>query len=279
MSRRAPLRIDVARVIDRYLGLMAREGALRPRGLYLVGSVALGDYRPGASDIDFVALLDAPPTAEETDALARVHAALASHGAPAFDGFYIRAEALRRPPERGAVVPFSLEGRLRSGEICREVSPVTWRCLARSGRPILGPAPAALGIADDDVALRADGLANLDGYWRRWIAECEAALARKAEGEACAADALAWGVLGIARVTCTLATGQIVSKSGGGRFALDLLPEARHPVVREALAAHRGETERVPQATIRAGLDTMRFLIDIAHGSAPGAQAPTSPDR
>lgn len=279
MSRRAPLRVDVARVIDRFLGLTASEGAPRLRGLYLVGSIALGDYRSGLSDIDFVALHDAEPTPEATEALARVHAALAAAGGPPFDGFYIPAEALKRPPVSGAIVPFSLDGRFRSGEVCREVNPVVWRCLARSGRAILGPSPAALGVADSDEDLRAYGLANLDTYWRRWIADCEAALDRKAEGEDCDAGALTWGVLGLSRSACTLATGRIVSKREAGRFALETLPEARHALVQEALAAHLGDVERVPQATIRAGLDTMRYLIDAAPGYQAHPPAATSPDR
>ena len=41
-SRRPPLRVDVARTVDRFLGLMASEGGPKLRGLYLVGSVALG---------------------------------------------------------------------------------------------------------------------------------------------------------------------------------------------------------------------------------------------
>ena len=69
-SRRPPLRVDVARTVDRFLGLMASEGGPTLRGLYLVGSVALGDFRPGRSDIDFVALLDGP--VGDTEALARV---------------------------------------------------------------------------------------------------------------------------------------------------------------------------------------------------------------
>ena len=32
-------------------------------GFYLVGSVALGDFRPDSSDIDFVAVVEVPPQA------------------------------------------------------------------------------------------------------------------------------------------------------------------------------------------------------------------------
>ncbi len=253
-SRRPPLRVDVARTVDCFLGLMASEGGPTLRGLYLVGSVALGDFRPGRSDIDFVALLDGP--VGDTEALARVHAALARAG--------------------GA---FSVEGRLRTGEPCREVNPALWRCLARAGRPILGAAPAALGIADDDATLRAHALADLDAYWRPWIAQGEAALAAKPPDSACDAKTLEWGVLGVSRIVCTLATGRIVSKREGGRFVLDHLPEAHQQAVWDALDARDGALEHVTPAEMRAGLDAMRFLIDGSPGYQAGAHAPTSPDR
>lgn len=278
-SRRPPLRVDVARTVDRFLGLMASEGGPRLRGLYLVGSVALGDFRPGRSDIDFVALLDAPASAEATDALARIHAILAQAGGPSLDGVYLPIDALRRTPERGAVLPFSVEGRLRTGEPCREVNPVLWRCLARASRPILGATPAALGIADDDAALHAHALAELDTTWRPWIARCEAALAGQAPDAESDAAELERGVLGVSRILCTLATGRIVSKREGGRFVLDRLPEAHRQAVWDALDARDGALERVSPAELRAGLDTIRFLIDGAGGYQAPDTAPTSPDR
>jgi hypothetical protein len=231
------------------------------RGLYLVGSVALDDFRAGASDIDFIAVVDARPTAEECEALARVHVGLAEAGGPCLDGPYLTAEALRQVPADYAVVPFSLDGWFRTGEVCREVNPAVWRCLARHGRTVLGPPPAELAIADDDEVLRAYQVGNLRGYWRSWIAQAEAALNAKAPGEDASAAALAWGVLGVARIVSALETDEVMSKGGGGRYALSAHPDRWHPVIREALAAHTGAMERVPVETVREGIAYMRAAI------------------
>jgi hypothetical protein len=45
-----------ARICDDYLTLADRHASGLVEGLYLQGSVALGDYRAGVSDIDFVAV-------------------------------------------------------------------------------------------------------------------------------------------------------------------------------------------------------------------------------
>ncbi|QGY00813.1 DUF4111 domain-containing protein [Methylobacterium mesophilicum SR1.6/6] len=271
MSRSVPLPDAVETVVADFRRRRDAERMPDLRGLYLVGSVALDDFRPGASDIDFIAVLDREPSAQGCAALARVHAGLSEAGGPCFDGLYLTAETLRRVPTRYAVRPFSLDGRFRTGEVCREVNPAVWRCLARHGRTAFGPPPEVLGIADDGDALRTYQTENLRRYWLPWITEAAAALAAKAPGEDARAEALAWGVLGVARIACALETDRVVSKGGGGRHALSAHPARWHPVIREALTAHAGATTRVPVETVRAGLAYMRFVIAEATGSArPG---------
>lgn len=47
----------------------------RLRGLYLVGSIALDDFQPGRSDVDFVSVTREPVTCDD---VAPIHAALAT---------------------------------------------------------------------------------------------------------------------------------------------------------------------------------------------------------
>jgi hypothetical protein len=51
----------VLEVVDTYLGTVEAQAPGLVEGLYLVGSVALGDFRPRTSDIDFVAVTTTPP--------------------------------------------------------------------------------------------------------------------------------------------------------------------------------------------------------------------------
>jgi hypothetical protein len=53
-----PAPVVVDQVVDAYLRMVDAEVAGLVEGLYLVGSVALGDFRPRGSDIDFVASAD-----------------------------------------------------------------------------------------------------------------------------------------------------------------------------------------------------------------------------
>ena len=55
----AALPMGVARRVREYLALLETEDASFVQDVYLVGSVALGDFQEGQSDIDFVALVAA----------------------------------------------------------------------------------------------------------------------------------------------------------------------------------------------------------------------------
>ncbi|WP_191061466.1 aminoglycoside adenylyltransferase domain-containing protein [Geminicoccus harenae] len=255
---------SVARTVDHYLVLLDRHAAPRPHGLYLVGSLALGDYQEGRSDIDFVALMPALPTPEGLDRLERVHAELAEPGMPPFDGCYLDVAQLGATPTHPLTVPFSLDGRLRRAEVCFDANPVTWFCLARHGVALLGPAPAELPIGLDQAGLRRFLAGNLESYWRGWIARGRQALAGKGAGEPVAAGTVAWGVLGIARIDCTLRTGRIVSKSAAGSWGLEAYPACWRDVLETALAARQGRIDELPAAAAGRALDFMQVALDMA---------------
>jgi hypothetical protein len=59
-----------------YLDLVDAEVPGLVVGLYLTGSVALGEFRPRRSDVDFVAVLAARADEAALAALGRVHATL-----------------------------------------------------------------------------------------------------------------------------------------------------------------------------------------------------------
>ena len=51
---------EVAATTSQYLGLIDEALPGRVVGLYLTGSVSLGDFQPGRSDIDGVVVVDSP---------------------------------------------------------------------------------------------------------------------------------------------------------------------------------------------------------------------------
>jgi hypothetical protein len=214
-----------------YLALADRHAPGLVEGLYLQGSVALGDYRPGRSDIDFVAVTGRAP---DMEALRAIHHDLRlGRRRPFFDGLYVCWDDLRRDPAQVAAGPAVHEWRLESASRF-ERQLVTWHVLAQAGVPVRGPAVASLGVHADWPALAAATRRNLDEYWVPWTR-------RRARGlVGLTAWATTWGVLGIARLRHTLAAGRVTSKTEAAAFALDAYEPRWHRVVREALRIRVG---------------------------------------
>jgi hypothetical protein len=77
-------------------------------GLYLYGSLAIGGFKPGRSDIDFLAVTAAELSPAELAALQGMHRRLAAGPSPwagELEGSYIPAAALRRYDPRRTLHP------------------------------------------------------------------------------------------------------------------------------------------------------------------------------
>ncbi|KAB8189397.1 DUF4111 domain-containing protein [Nonomuraea phyllanthi] len=212
-------------IVETYLSLADAEAPGLVEGLYLEGSAALGDYRPGTSDVDFVAVTAAAPPYE---VLERIHTRL---GAYPFEGCYLTWDDLRRGPSELGARPRAHDGKL---DPRGDLNPVTWHTLARYGLTCRGPKPDELDIWHDPAALAAWTDANLDHYWRRLVTRASHLLTPA--GLLCLGGyGAVWVVTGVSRLHYTLATGEITSKAGAGRYALEAFPERWHRVVKEAL--------------------------------------------
>ena len=203
-------------------------------GLYLVGSVALDDYRPGQSDVDFVAVTDEPV---DPDRVRRAHAELIRrHRRPHFDGVYVTWSELAADPRKIDPGINVHAGKIHTEG--REV-PVTWHTLAQCGVAVRGPAVADLDIWTDETALAESVRENLDTYWRRWRREASRVSLRAA------ATLIDWGpvwvVLGVSRLHYTLATGKITSKTGAGLYARETFGPEWRRIIDECLRIRRAE--------------------------------------
>jgi hypothetical protein len=226
-----PLHPVVQEVVGAYLAAVDAEAAGVVEGLYLVGSVALDDFGPRSSDIDFVAVTADRPDAAAVAALARVHARLRHRRRPHFDGYYLTWDDLAADPAQAQRGPATHAGRFdaRGGG---PGDPVTWHTLARHGVCCRGP--AQVRVWTDRGRLQAWCDANLDSYWRRWLRR-SSTLRSPGGLFALTPYAAVWLVAGVGRIHYTLVTGDICGKAAAARHALDTFGERWQRVAGEAL--------------------------------------------
>jgi hypothetical protein len=195
----------------------------------VAGSLATGDYVPGLSDLDLVALTGGPVSLARQEILASLHRELDQGDAQGLDlgCVYVDAGRLADP---GALHPTWTHGSL----VQRSLSGVTRAELVRHGFAVLGRPPAAVlpEMTDDDV--RRAACAELCGYWayaaRRplwWLSPVIADL----------------GLTSMARGRYALATGQLLTKT-------QAIEQARAPAwLKDQLRARRrGQRVASPRA-------------------------------
>lgn len=247
-----------------YLSIVDKRAPGLVRGLYLVGSVALNDFQPHASDIDFVAVTDNPLDPSETEAVRRAHAELARrHRRPHFDGPYVTWADLANDPRKAGTGPQVHENGRVHPNIRGERHHVTWQTLAQCGVTVRGPVLSTVDLWTDEAGLIESIHENMDAYWRPWHRKAARPLSNL--GLATLIDwGPAWSVLGVGRLHYTLATGEITSKTGAGVHARDTFPAEWHKLVDECLRIRRGHPQPSLYQSRRARrLDALAFLDHI----------------
>lgn len=250
---------EVRRIVHHYLGVADRLLPGRIVGFYVVGSTALGAYLPGRSDVDFVAVTDGELSAGALRRLRLVHLITGARAGiravsrgrvelpGTCNGVFVDTRDLGRPVTEITPLASHTGARFVAGRGF-DVNPVGWHVLAHHGIAVRGPEPSTLGLhtdTDTDTAvLRSWTLGNLDSYWAPWAQRI--LHARPHQLRLRWRWLTAWGVLGVARMHHTIATGNVIAKETAGAYALSTFPDRWHPLIDEALAYRRRQPPRTP---------------------------------
>jgi predicted nucleotidyltransferase len=237
---------QVRRATDQYLRAVDRTLPGRIAGFYLVGSVALGDFQPGRSDVDFVAVVTQRLDPVELRLLNTMQRLLYLQSlvdaVPHFrwprvcNGVFVERESVRKSALQVTPIASHVAGKFTPGGGF-DANPVTWLNLKRYGVRIRGPEPAELDIYHSDSELRAWTLGNLNSYWRRWTEDIQRP--GLTATKALLLRYVAWGVQGTSRMHYTVVTGDLASKTRATDYALDMFPLWR-PLIEEVRAYWRG---------------------------------------
>jgi len=188
---------STGRLLRRFVS--AVQQAVPLVSMWAHGSLAGGDYQPGRSDLDLIAVVRAPCTAAEEQQLRQVHEDLTRADALALKLHcsYCAAGELDDPERRHLTWA-------HDELMHRRVTPVTRRELHEFGLVLYGEEPAALLPPVTGEQLTGFVLADLDGFWRpaldhpqRWERDIWVDL----------------GLLTFARATVTLRDGRLISKA------------------------------------------------------------------
>lgn len=195
-------------------------------GLYLYGSLSLGDFYPESSDVDFLVVTRERLPEETLAQLREMHAGIAASGLPyaaRLEGSYIPREALWRydpanneHPTIGNDWPFQVGKHGPQWIIERQI-------VREYGVTVRGPSPRTLieAIAPDE--LRAAVCAVLKNFWQLQLDNPEWLRPRHYQ---------AFAVLTLCRALYTLYHGAVSSKPRAAAWAQEAYPEWRSIIER-----------------------------------------------
>ncbi len=219
-------------------------------GLHVVGSIALGDYQPGRSDIDVIVVTRHPLGGADVATVDAVHQRDRANAAGPMQASYLTTSSLATNADPQVPSVSHNDGTTEYGTDF-EVNPVTWRNLVRHAIAVRGT-PTGVWMRDpQDEDIAAFCRTNLTEYWRPMAERI------LEERRPAVASMLEWVGLGPARLVHTIETGEIISKTEAGERMLRAATEAERPAFESALAVRRGEVPR--DATLDAQL-----LADVA---------------
>lgn len=234
----------VARVVEDYLDDMEATVPGLVDGVYLIGSVALSDFHPAWSDIDFVTVLHDVPEDPQRMLLADVHERMRTrHQRPRLNGYYLTWDDLAAPPSRRTTLGLQAKnGVLHLGPNWVP-SILTWHELAEHGLHVAGPSLEGHEIARDPAMLTRWCLDSIEDQWTPWWYR-SANLWSNAGVGSLGGWAPASGVLGVTRVHYMLTTGRVTSKCGAGEWALTVCEPEWRRLLEECLRIRNRPTKR-----------------------------------
>jgi predicted nucleotidyltransferase len=248
---------DLNRVLRELVDGARRALARNLRGVYLVGSFAVGDADEH-SDVDFLVATERRPSTDEEAALQELHGRLFDLPVPwaqHLEGSYAPAASLRRvDPERRPFLFLDNGARALTWDPHCNTALARWS-LREHGIALAGAPSATIVEPVDPDDLRAEARQKLEET-AAWARGSAGALTRWEQP---------YIVLSCCRMRYTLARGRIVSKRVAATWALEVLDERWRPLIEAALADRPDPWERVRQAaSADAAAETAAFATAAA---------------
>ena len=221
-------------------------------GMYLYGSLAIGDFDPQRSDIDFVVVTPDELPDKMLPALEAMHARMAASGstwATELEGSYIPQHALRRYNPAHARHPHVDLG----GSLVVEQHDSDWviqrHILRERGVVLAGPDPHTLIEPVPPDELRRAVLAVLRGWWAPMLRDSTRLHSPRYR---------AYAILTMCRMHYTLQHGTIVTKPAAARWAQAALGERWAALIERALAWPRdAQSDNLSET-----LDLIRYTLE-----------------
>lgn len=232
---------------------------------YLFGSISIGAFNDGFSDIDFIAVINRELTENELTTLKEIHKELHSkYKKIILDGFYFTSENMASL-KNGSIPGMRFNDGKFLGYTKFEKNSIDAYQLKEYGITIKGQKMEEDSYTVDWNILTNNIKNNLNTYWLNWWRDSKKFPSSKYFGLLCSLHSVEWGVLGVSRLYYSLKQKDITSKVGAGEYALKDVPQKWHKIIHESMRLRNGHKKSLYNSIFKRRQDTldyMEFMIE-----------------
>jgi predicted nucleotidyltransferase len=231
---------EVKEVIDKHIEMIEKQLPNFLEAYYIYGSISLGSFNYGFSDIDFVVVAGREITDMDINILKVIHKEIKKKF-PKTDlmGLYLMENDLQAQYESRKTSLCFIDGTYKGLQKFDKDSIDAYQ-LKKYGLTIKGK-----NIDNFNYEVNWDKLIfkmkdNLNSYWLGWVNSSKKIPSIKYISLFVSLKTIEWGVLGVSRLYYTFKEKDITSKVGAGEYALQKLPQKWHKIINESMRLRSG---------------------------------------
>ncbi|PFH86283.1 aminoglycoside adenylyltransferase domain-containing protein [Bacillus sp. AFS088145] len=257
-----PKEINV--VLDTYFHYFDLKLPNLIESFYLYGSITLGAYKIGFSDIDFMAVVMRKVTDADLKILKEIHKDVQKKFPNTIlDGWYILNEDIESLNKEGnSSIRFN-DGKFQGLNKFQKNSLDAFQ-LKKYGITVRG-----INIDNVDLLVNWDTILsnmgdNLNSYWLSWLNNCKKFPTVKYLSLFVSLRSIEWGILGVSRLYYTFKEKDITSKVGAGEYVLEVVPKRWHKIINESMrlrTEHKKSYYKSIFTRRKDAIDYMEFMI------------------
>lgn len=250
----------VNEILNEYFELVESRLPNMLEAYYIFGSISLGAFNYGVSDIDFVAVMNREITEGDLKILKEIHRQI-KRRFPKTDlmGIYVTRNDLNSHHDKTKSCPSFIDGRFK-GYQKFDTNSIDAFQLKKYGITVKGQGVDSLDYTVDWNVLISNMKNNLNIYWLNWKNACKKFLTLKFIGLYFNLSMIEWGVLGVTRLYYTFKEGDMTSKVGAGEYALKTVPERWHKIINESMRLRKGIKKSYYKSIIERRNDALEYI-------------------
>lgn len=247
-------------VLNEHLDLLKSKLPNLLEAYYVYGSIALGAFTYGLSDIDFIIVAKRKITELDVNILKEIHIEI-KRKFPKTDlmGLYVMKSDLQSQHINKKTCLSFIDGEYKGLEKFEKNSIDAYQ-LKKYGIPIKGQSLEKLDYTVNWDTLISNMRDNLNTYWLSWKNDCKKFPSRKYLGLYISLDMIEWVILGVSRLYYTFKERDITSKVGAGEYALRTVPQKWHKIINEAMRLRKGNKNSYYKSIFERRKDVLNYI-------------------